>query len=318
MAISRFILSRLLQMLVVLVGTVTVLFVVLYFFVPGDAAQTILGHRATPELLQNLRQELGLDKPVWTQYGIYMWRLAHLDLGTSYELNRSVSSIILSYLPATAYLAAAALLLELAFGIGWGVLLAARRSPWLETASTAMSAVLLATPVFFLGMLLQYILASRLKLLPISGMGDWNPLNLVLPALTLAAAQMAVITGVMKTSLQGETGKLYMLAARARGLTRYGAILRHGMRNALSPVITLLALDFGILLGGTVITEIVFSWPGLGRMTYMAAKAKDVPLVIGSVLFLVSVFVIINSLVDILYGVLDPRVRMGGKRWRGT
>ena len=181
-----------------------------------------------------------------------------------------------------------------------------------------MSAVLLATPVFFLGMLLQYILASRLKLLPISGMGDWNPLNLVLPALTLAAAQMAVITGVMKTSLQGETGKLYMLAARARGLTRYGAILRHGMRNALSPVITLLALDFGILLGGTVITEIVFSWPGLGRMTYMAAKAKDVPLVIGSVLFLVSVFVIINSLVDILYGVLDPRVRMGGKRWRGT
>ena len=318
MAISRFILSRLLQMLVVVVGTVTVLFVVLYFFVPGDAAQTLLGHRATPESLENLRRELGLDRPVWTQYGIYMWRLAHLDLGTSYELNRSVSSIIITYLPATAYLATAALLLELTFGIGWGAVLVARRSSWLENASTAMSAVLLATPVFFLGMLLQYILASRLKLLPISGMGGWNPLNLVLPSLTLAAAQMVVIAGVMKTSLQSETNKLYMVAARARGLTRRSAILRHGMRNAMAPVITLLALDFGMLLGGTVITEIVFSWPGLGRMTYTAAKAQDVPLVLGSVLFLVAIFVIMNSLVDILYGVLDPRVRMGGKRWRET
>lgn len=304
------------QLLAVLVGTVTVLFVVLYLLVPGDAAQVILGHRATPEALENLRRELGLDKPLWTQYGLYLWRLAHLDLGTSYELNRSVSSVIFDYLPATAWLATAALFLEVILGIGWGVAMTVRRSPRLEAASTALSAVLLAMPVFFLGMVLQYVLASRLKLLPLSGLGNYNPLYLILPALTLAAAQMAVVAAVMKTSLADETARPYFLAARARGLSRRRSILKHGMRNALAPVITLLAMDFGILLGGTVITEVVFSWPGLGRMTYQAARSQDVPLVIGAVMVLVAIFVIINAIVDVIYGLLDPRVRLGGRRWR--
>lgn len=308
---NRFILHRLLQMLVVLIGTITVLFLVIYLMVPGDAAQVALGDHATPEALETLRHELGLDQPLWNQYGIYLSRLAHLDLGTSYELKRSVGGIILDHLPATIYLTVAALILETVFGIGWGMLLTLRRSRRLRAISVASGAVLLALPVFFLGLVLQYIFASRLGILPISGTGGWNPLNLILPAVTLAAAQTAIIAAVSRSSLSAEMEKSYILAARARGLTRSQAMWRHAFRNSFAPVATLLAIDFGTLLGGAMITEIVFSWPGLGRMTYFAAESRDVPLVVGSVLVLVTIFVIVNTGVDIIYGWLDPRVRAG-------
>jgi len=309
MPTTRFIVHRLLQMLVVLIGTFTVLFLVTYLLVPGDAAQVALGGHATPESLANLRRELGLDRPLWVQYGIYLDRLAHFDLGTSYELKRSVSDIILDYLPATLYLTAAALLLETVFGVGWGMVLSLRRSSRLHALSAVSSAVLLALPAFFLGLLLQYIFAGRLGILPISGMGDWNPLYVILPAVTLAAAQTVIIAGVSKSTLSLELEKPYILAARARGLSRNQALARHGLRNAFGPVATLLAIDFGTLLGGAMITEIVFSWPGMGRMTYFAARARDVPLIVGAVLVLVVLFVIINTFVDIIYGWLDPRVK---------
>ncbi len=309
MPITRFIFQRLMQMLLVLIGAVTVLFMVLYLFVPGDAAQVALGNHATPESLENLRRELGLDRPLWDQYGIYMSRLAHLDLGTSYELKRSVSSIIFGHLPATLFLTLAALALETAFGLGWGMLLTLRGSLRLQAVSAATGAVLLALPAFFLAMLLQYIFAIKLKILPISGTGGWNPLNLILPAITLAAAQSAIIAGVSRSTLSAEMNKPYILAARARGLTRKQAMINHGFRNAFGPVATLLAIDFGTLLGGAMITEIVFSWPGMGRMTYFAAQSRDVPLVIGAVIILVSIFVVINTCMDLAYGLLDPRVR---------
>lgn len=311
MSIYRFILNRLLQTLAVLLGAVTVLFVVLYLLVPGDAAEVALGAKATPQALENLRHELGLDRPVWVQYGLYLWRLAHFDLGMSYELNRSVSGVILDYLPATAYLATAALIFETVIGLGWGMLMAGRRSARLETITAVSGAFLLATPVFFLGMLLQYLFGSRLGILPISGLGGYNPANLVLPAATLAAAQVVIIASVNRSSLESEMRKPYILAARARGLTWRRALIRHGARNAMGPVATLLAIDMGGLLGGAMITEIVFSWPGLGRMTYFAAQARDMPLVLGAVIVLVVFFVVINSAVDILYGFLDPRVRLG-------
>ncbi|MBE0429915.1 MAG: ABC transporter permease [Thermoleophilia bacterium] len=311
MQIFRFILIRLLSMLAVLLGAVTLLFVVIYLLVPGDAAQAIQGIRATPESLENLRRELGLDRPLWVQYGRYLWRLLHLDLGTSYQLNRSVSSVIGDYLPATAYLAGAALLLESVVGIGWGMTMAGRRSIRWDTASALSGAVLMATPVFFLGMLLQYIFASRLGILPLSGLGGYNPVNLVLPAVTLAAGQVIIVGALMRAALETEMRKLYFLAARSRGLTHRQAMLRHGTRNALGPVATLLAVDFGTLLGGAMITEIVFAWPGLGRMTYFAAQTRDVPLVLGAVIVMVTLFVVLNSLVDILYRVLNPRLRMG-------
>lgn len=299
-------------MVVVLLGAITILFVVLYFFVPGDAAQVSLGNHASSEAVEVLRNHLGLDRPVWEQYGLYLWRVIHLDLGTSYDLNRSVTSIIAHYLPATAYLAGGALLLEAIFGIGWGMYLTTNRSLRLSGISTITSAILLSVPVFFLGLLLQYFFASRLKLLPISGLGGWNPLNLVLPALSLAAAQSVVIAAVMKSSLTEEMKKPYILAARSRGLSRSQAMRSHAMRNALGPVVTILGIDLGVLLGGAMITEIVFSWPGLGRMTYYAAEARDVPLMLGGVIVLVIIFVVINTLIDIIYGLLDPRVRLGG------
>ncbi|MDO8735634.1 MAG: ABC transporter permease [Thermoleophilia bacterium] len=311
MPTTRFIFYRLLQMLLVLFGTVTVLFFVIYLLVPGDAAQAALGNHATPEALENLRRELGLDRPVWVQYGIYLQHLAQFDLGTSQELQRGVGGIILEYLPATIYLTLAALTLETLFGVGWGMLMALRRWPRLEALSSVTSALLLALPVFFLGMLLQYVFASRLGILPISGTGGWNPLNLVLPAITLAAAQTAIIAAVTQSSLSQEMDKPYILAARARGLTRAQAMLKHGLRNVSGPVVTILAIDLGTLLGGAMITEIVFSWPGMGRMVYNAALFRDVPLVIGTVLVLVIIFVVINTIVDILYGWLDPRVRAG-------
>ena len=200
MPTTRFILLRLLQMLLVLIGTVTVLFLVIYLMVPGDAAQISLGNHATPEALANLRHELGLDRPIWDQYGIYINRLAHLDLGTSYELKRSVASVISDHLPATVYLTLAALFLETAFGVAWGVFLSLRRSTRLQAMSAATGALLLALPSFFLGLLLQYIFASRLGILPISGIGGWNPLNLILPAVALAAGQTAIIAATRSCS----------------------------------------------------------------------------------------------------------------------
>lgn len=318
MPLIRFTIFRLLQMLLVVIGTVTVIFVVLYLLVPGDAAQAMLGDRATPQSLANLRQELGLDRPLWEQYGIYLWRLVHLDFGTSYELNRSVKSVIFDYLPATAYLAAAALFLETVLGIGWGVIMAHRRSARMTAASNILGAILLAIPVFFFGLVLQYFLASRLKLLPLSGLGGYNPLYLVLPAVTLAAAQVAILAAVMRSSLSQEMKKPYMLAARARGMSGWQSIWRHGLRNSLAPVVTLLAIDFGSLLGGAMVTEVIFSWPGLGRMTYAAAEARDVPLVTGVALFLVVMFVVINSLADIVYALLDPRIRREGRPCQST
>lgn len=309
MPIFRFIVSRLMQTLLVLLGTATVLFVVLYLLVPGDAAQVMLGGRATPQALANLRNDLGLNRPLWTQYGLYMWRLLHFDLGTSYELRQSVSSAIIERLPATAYLAGAALLLEAIAGIGWGLLMALRRSSRLEAVSAATGAVLLSIPVFFLGLLLQYFLAGRFHLLPISGLGGWNPLNLMLPATALAGAQAAIVAAVTRASLRAEMGKPYILAARARGLSRRQVMWKHALRNAIGPAATLLAIDLGTLMGGAMITEVIFSWPGLGRMTYFAVRERDVPLVTGIVLVLVTIFIVINSLIDIVYGILDPRIR---------
>ncbi|MFA5801837.1 MAG: ABC transporter permease, partial [Thermoleophilia bacterium] len=257
MPVFRFILYRLLQMVVVLLGAITILFVVLYLLVPGDAAQVSLGNHASAESVESLRNHLGLDQPLWKQYGLYLWRVIHLDLGTSYDLNRSVTDVIADYLPATAYLAGGALLLETVFGIGWGMHLTMNRSSGLKSVSTITSAILLSVPVFFLGIVLQYIFASKLHLLPISGLGGWSPLNLVLPALSLAAAQSVVIAAVMKSSLTDEMRKPYILAARSRGLSRSQAMRSHAMRNALGPVVTILGIDLGVLLGGALITEIV-------------------------------------------------------------
>jgi peptide/nickel transport system permease protein len=313
MTVLRFIIRRLLQMLLVLLGTVTVLFVVLYLFVPGDAAQVALGSKATPAALENLRHEWGLDRPLIEQYGKYLWRLAQFDLGESFDKHRSVSSIIGDHLPATIYLAGAALLLETVIGCSWGIIRVVRSKRRFDTFSNVTGAVLLAVPVFFFGMLLQYIFAIKLKIFPITGLGGGNPRYLVLPALTLAIAQIFIISTIVRTSLSGELGKPYMLAARARGLSRRDAILRHGIRNSAGPVATLLAIDLGGLLGGAMITEIIFSWPGVGRMTYFAVLARDVPLVLGSVIVLVAIFVVINTLVDIFYTILDPRIRLEEK-----
>lgn len=311
MTVTGLIIRSLLQMLLVILGTVTVLFIVLYLLVPGDAAQVALGTKSTPAALENLRRDWGLDQPVIVQYGMYLGRLVQFDLGESFDQNRSVAAIIADHLPATAYLAGAAILLEALFGYTWGVLRVVRRKGRFDTLSNVSGALMLAIPVFFLGMLLQYIFAIKLGLFPISGLGGWNPLNLVLPATTLAAAQIFIVSTITRTSLAGELAKPYMLAARARGLSRRKVITRHGLRNSAGPVATLLAIDFGSLLGGAMITEIVFAWPGVGRMTYFAAQAQDVPLVLGAVIVLVVIFVIINTLVDLLYGILDPRIRFG-------
>jgi peptide/nickel transport system permease protein len=307
----RFIFHRLLQMLLVLLGTVTVLFAVLYFLVPGDAAQAVLGSHATSESLTNLRHQMGLDRPVWVQYGIYLWNLAHLDLGRSYILNRDVIDVIREHLPATAYLAAAALFLETVIGLGWGMFMATRRTVRAEILSSVLGATLLAIPVFFLGMLLQRVFGSWLGILPISGGGGGNPAYVILPAFTLALAQAVIISAVTRDSLSAEMGKEYMLAARARGLTMRRALWSHGLRNALAPVMTLMAIDLGVLMGGAIITEIVFAWPGVGRTMFFAAQSRDVPLILGIVLVLVTIFVVVNTVADIMYRLLDPRVRLG-------
>jgi ABC-type dipeptide/oligopeptide/nickel transport system permease component len=167
-------------------------------------------------------------------------------------------------------------------------------------------------PVFFLALMLQYIFGSKLHLLPLSGLGGYSPVYLVLPAVTLAATQTIITSLITRSSLEAEISKTYFLAARARGLSFGQTLIHHGFRNALGPVITLLALDLGSLMGGAIITETVYAWPGIGRMTYFAAQSRDIPLILGVVIFLVIVFVTLNSVVDVLYGVLNPKIRWTG------
>ena len=276
-------------------------------FLSGDPATLMIGDHWTAEQIANFRQYMGFDRPLAVQYGEYIGRVIQGDFGVSVRQQVPVTQLIMERFPATLQLAGLALLIIVAVAIPVGVLSAVRRNSAADRV--AMSGALLAqsVPTFWLGIMLILVFGVMLRWLPVSGSG--SPLHLILPAVTLATFSTARIARLVRSSMLDVLGEDYIRTAHAKGLSRRRVHYRHALRNALIPVITLLGIEVGSLLGGALVTETVFAYPGIGRLTIQAIAARDLPLVQGVITFGALVFVLVNLAVDLSYSVLDPRIR---------
>jgi len=304
--VLTYLVRRLVLTVPVLLGVATLVFALIHL-VPGDPAEAMLGESAPAADLADLRAKLGLDEPLLVQYGHFLRGLVRGDLGTSFRYNTPVTSEIGQRLGRTAQLAFVAMAVSVVIAVPLGILGALYRGRAIDQAAMAVSLAGIAMPNFWLGPLLAIIFAVELGWLPVSGTGSWR--HLVLPALTLGAALAAIVARMTRASLVEELGELYVLAARARGVSRGRAVIRHALRNSLIPVVTILGLQLGAVLTGTIITETIFSWPGVGRLLIQAINFRDYPLVQGCILFIAVTYVLMNLLVDVTYAWLDPRIR---------
>jgi peptide/nickel transport system permease protein len=301
-----YLLRRLLLTVPVLLGVATLVFALIHL-VPGDPAQSMLGEGASEEEVVALRARLGLDRPLTVQYRSFLGGLVRGDLGTSFRYGTPVASEIGARVPNTLQLALAAMLVAIGLAIPLGILAAVYRSTPVDHAAMTVSLLGISIPNFWLGPLLAIVFAVQLGWLPVSGTG--TVAHLVLPAVTLGAGLAAILARMTRASLLEELGELYVLAARARGVSRARAILRHAFRNSLIPIVTIIGLQFGAVLTGTIITEMIFAWPGIGRLLIQAINFRDYPLVQGCILFISVTYVAMNLLTDLVYGFLDPRIR---------
>ena len=304
---ARYLFKRFLLTLPALWLVLTLVFLMIHI-VPGDPVEQMLGEGAAPGQLTQLRHVLGLDLPLHVQYGHYLWQLGRGDLGQSFKFQSPVRQIILERYPATLQLAFVALVVCAAIAIPAGMLAAHRRGHTMDRAVGVFTLFGLAFPNFALGPVLILLFSIELGLLPVSGRG--GPLYYVLPAATLGAALAAILTRMVRGSMLEELSSDYVRTARAKGLSTRVVLLRHAFRNALIPIITILGLQFGTLLAGTIVTETIFSWPGIGRLTVQAISARDYPLLQGCVLVIAVSYVAVNLMTDLLYAVIDPRVRL--------
>jgi ABC-type dipeptide/oligopeptide/nickel transport system permease component len=290
----------------VLLGVMTLVFLLIHL-VPGDPAQVMLGESASPADVADLRTRLGLDQPLLTQYGRYLRGVAHGDFGTSLRYNTPVTREIQQRLGRSAELAFASMAVAIVFALPLGIVAALFRGRAVDEIATVISLVGISVPNFWLGPLLAIVFAVMLGWLPVSGTSE--PLSLVLPAVTLGAALAAALARMTRMSLVDELRELYVLAARARGVSPARAVTAHALRNGLIPVVTIMGLQFGSVLTGTIITETIFAWPGVGRLLIQAIGFRDYPLVQGCILLIAVTYVAVNLGVDLLYGWLDPRIR---------
>jgi ABC-type dipeptide/oligopeptide/nickel transport system permease component len=304
--VLRFLARRLALTIPVLLGVATLVFSLIHF-IPGDPAQAMLGEAAAQQDVDALRAKLGLDRPLLEQYGNFLGGVVRGDLGTSLRTSEPVTHAIIARLPATLELAAAAMLVAIGFSIPLGIIAAVRRGTFVDHTATTISLLGISIPNFWLGPLLAIVFAVELGWLPVSGRGTWG--HLVLPAISLGAALAAILARMTRASLLEELREQYVVAARARGASRSRAVLRHAFRNSLIPVVTLVGLQFGAVLTGAVITETIFAWPGIGRLLIQSIGFRDYPLVQGCILFIAVTYVAMNLLTDLVYGVLDPRIR---------
>jgi peptide/nickel transport system permease protein len=280
--------------------------------IPADPARALLGPHATPEAIVRVRAYYCLDRGFIGQYGCYVARIAHGDLGESFRSKRPVTSIIAARIWPTAQLALAAILLQLLIGVPLGVVAAARRNRWPDHAANLAGLLGQSAPTFFVGTLLLYLFAYRFGWFPIGGYGEGfvgRLSHLVLPAATLATVGVAYYARVVRSELVDALGEDYVRTARAKGLSERTVLVRHALRNALGPLVTLVGLDLGMLLGGAVVTEYIFAWPGLGREVLQAILDVDLPLILGVVLVSAIAIAVANLLVDIVYMWIDPRLR---------
>jgi ABC-type dipeptide/oligopeptide/nickel transport system permease component len=299
--------QRLLLALPVLWLVVSLVFLLIHL-VPGDPVQQMLGEGAPPANVAAMRHAYGLDLPLGEQYLRYWRGVLHLDLGQSVRLNRPVTQLILQRYPYTAALAVAAILLAVVFSLPAGVASARHRGKWQDHVLGVVSLLGVSFPPFALAPIVIWIFAIYLGWLPVSGAE--GPEYIILPALTMGAALSAILTRMIRTSLLEELGQDYIRTARAKGLSERAVLYRHALRNALVPLLTILGLQFGVLLAGAIVTETIFAWPGVGRLTITAISNRDYALAQGCILAAGVTYVLVNLLTDVLYVLVNPRMRV--------
>jgi peptide/nickel transport system permease protein len=304
--VLRYFVRRVLLAVPVLIGVATLVFSLIHL-VPGDPAQAMLGDGAAPQDIAELRTSLGLDQPLLTQYLSFLRHAVTGDLGKSFRTGQPVTTMIVERVPATAELAFAAMVVAIVIAIPLGVVAAVWRGTAIDYSAMTFALAGVSIPNFWLGPLLAIVFAVELGWLPVSGRGTLA--HLVLPAVSLGLALAAILARMTRASLLDELGELYVRAARARGVSNIAAITSHALRNSMIPLVTIVALQFGAVLTGAVITETIFAWPGIGRLLIQSIGFRDYPMVQGCILLIAVTYVTVNLVTDLMYGVLDPRIR---------
>jgi ABC-type dipeptide/oligopeptide/nickel transport system permease component len=306
---GKYLVRRLLWVVVVLFF-VSLLTFLLAYAVPADPAKAVAGTHATPEVLARIRHDLGLDKPIYEQYGLYLWHLVHANFGYSFQTQLPVMTAILQRFPATVMIALFGIFFELLIGIPVGMVSALKQYSIQDRTFTVLSLLGIAAPAFWLGLIMLYFFAFRVPLFPLGGYDGWlHPVYGILPGLVLGIGGAAWYSRMLRSSMLDILNADYVRAARAKGLPERTVVWRHIMRNAWSPIITLLGMDFGWFLGGVLVIEVVFGVPGIGWQAWNAIQTSDIPMIMGTVVFAALLVVISNLVVDIAYTWLDPRVK---------
>lgn len=304
---ARFLTYRLARMLVAMWSVVTVVFIVMRL--SGDPVPLLLPPDASIADMERLRHEMGLDRPIWVQYGVFVGQALHGDFGRSIHYRTSALQVVWERVPATLELAAASFLCAIVIAIPAGIVSAARRGSAYDHVVMGVALIGQAAPTFYIGIMLILVGSLWLGLFPTSGRGEWR--QLVLPSVTLGAFAMASIARITRSSVLEILRADFIRTARAKGLPEFWTIAKHTMRNAAIPIVTIVGLQLGNLLGGAVVTETIFSWPGIGRLAIQSIYNRDYPIVQSCVFMTAAMFVVLNFLVDVTYGILDPRIRRG-------
>ncbi|GAA2282657.1 MULTISPECIES: ABC transporter permease [Kitasatospora] len=307
---GRYLLRRLGQMVIVLLGATLILFACL-FVIPGDPVGSLAGSERSrdPAVIAELHKRYGLDKPLIVQYGTYIGKLAHGDMGEDYTQRRQVSDILGPKLVNTSKLAVVAIVLDAAIGAAVGALAALKRYSLVDTVVTLITTILVGFPTFVIGMLMLNLFAVQLKWVPVIG-NPSDPLQVILPAITLAIVDAALVARLMRGTMLEVLRADYVKTAIAKGVPRREVLLKHVMRNSVIPVVTYLGISFGGLMGGAIITETIFNWDGVGMAMSTAIQQQNNPVVVGVATWGVAIFVLLNLVVDLLYAMLDPRIRL--------
>ncbi|MDY5930578.1 MAG: ABC transporter permease [Candidatus Ornithospirochaeta sp.] len=312
----KYIVKRLLLMIPILIGVTFIVFFIMSL-TPGDPAAVILGDQGTAEAIAAMREELGLNKPLLVRYGNFLWDLLHGDLGISYRNKIPVWPQIIDKFPNTVILAIAGIIVALIIGIPVGIISAKKQYSKIDSVSMVLSLIGVSMPNFWLGLLLSLLFALKLGWLPSQGMGKgFIPLirSVILPALTLGTGVAATVARMTRSSMLEVIRQDYISTARAKGVPEGQITKRHMLKNAMIPIVTAVGLQFGTLLGGAMLTETIFSWPGLGRLMVESINSKDIPMVLGCTVFLAMMFSIVNLIVDIIYAFVDPRIKSQYKK----
>ncbi len=306
---KRYLFQRLLLFFPTLLGSLTLVFILVHL-VPGDPVEVMLGETVSSADKEGLRRALGLDLPIGTQYLRFLRALAQGDLGRSLYEQGGVAELIFSRFPATIELTLSAMGVALLIAFPLGILAAVKKNRWADRGALLFSLLGLAMPNFWLGPLLMIVFSIGLGWLPVSGRG--GPQHLILPSFTLGMVMASVLTRMIRSSLLETINEDYIRTARAKGVSEWKIWVKHALRNSLLPVVTIVGLQFGSLLAGAIITETIFAWPGIGRLTIQAIQTRDYPLVQGCILVISTSYLVVNLCTDILYRLVDPRVSYGG------